>query len=301
MGINLLRLGEEGPAKEALEKAYQNDPFNVWTVNSLRLIDSDKNFDRLETPHFVLKLHKKEARLLQNYVPALLEEAYQTLSAKFKFYPPRPIYFEMFPDHEDFAVRTLGMPGLGAFGVCFGRGVVMDSPSARPKGTFNWGSTLWHEFTHVITLGITEQRIPRWFTEGISVMEEHKAKPGWGNDLTLENVKAIQGKKLASCGGVKRGFARPKFPGQVQRSYFQAGQACEFIEKEFGFQKILEMIQLFKARHSLEQTLRQALNLSPAEFDQKFNVYIGSLLRLDSQRMWTFTILNRKRGTGRAF
>ena len=31
-------------------------------------------------------------------------------------------------------------PGLGALGVCFGRGVVMDSPSARPKGTFNWGS-----------------------------------------------------------------------------------------------------------------------------------------------------------------
>jgi hypothetical protein len=65
----------------------------------------------------------------------------------------------MFPDHEDFAVRTLGMPGLGALGVCFGRGVVMDSPSARAKGTFNWGSTLWHEFTHVITLGIAEQRI----------------------------------------------------------------------------------------------------------------------------------------------
>ena len=201
----------------------------------------------------------------------------------------------MFPDHEDFAVRTLGMPGLGALGVCFGRGVVMDSPSARAKGTFNWGSTLWHEFTHVITLGITEQRIPRWFTEGISVMEEHKAKPGWGNDLTLENVKAIQGKKLLPVAELNSGFARPKFPGQVQQSYFQAGQACEFIEKEFGFQKILEMIQLFKTRHSLEQTLHQALNLSPAEFDQKFNVYLegryGSTLKNVD-----FTILNRKRG-----
>jgi tetratricopeptide (TPR) repeat protein len=60
LGINLLRLAEEGPAKDALEKAYQNDPFNVWTVNSLRLIDSDKNFDRLETTPFVLKLHKKK-------------------------------------------------------------------------------------------------------------------------------------------------------------------------------------------------------------------------------------------------
>ena len=133
LGINLLRLGEERYAEGALEKAYQNDPFNLWTVNTLRLVESYEHFDRFETTNFVLKLHKKESRLLENYVPALLEDAYQTLSAKFKFYPPRPIYFEMFPDHEDFAVRTLGMPGLGALGICFGRGVVMDSQRS-PEG-----------------------------------------------------------------------------------------------------------------------------------------------------------------------
>jgi len=277
LGINLLRLGEEQAAKQVLEKAYQNDPFNVWTFNTLRLMDSYQNFDALKTPNFSLRLHKKESKLLENYVPALLEEAYQTLSSKFKFYPIKPIYFEMFADHEDFAVRTLGVPGLGALGVCFGRGVVMDSPSARAKGTFNWGSTLWHEFAHVITLGMTGHRVPRWFTEGISVMEEHKARPGWGNDLTLENVKALQEKTLLSISDLNSGFIRPKFPGQVQQSYFQAGQACEFIEKEFGFAKILEMLQLFKGRHSLEDTLKQALNLSPSEFDQRFNAYLESL------------------------
>ena len=114
-------------------------------------------------------------------------------------------------------------------------------------------------------------------------MEEHKARPGWGNDLTPENVKAIQEKKLLPIAELNGGFTRPKFPGQVPQSYFQAGRACEFIEKEFGFERILEMIQLFKTRHTLEQTLKQALNLSPLEFDQKFSAYLDDPLRPDSQ------------------
>ncbi len=30
-----------------------------------------------------------------------------------------PVQVEVYPDHEDFAVRTIGMPGLGALGVTF--------------------------------------------------------------------------------------------------------------------------------------------------------------------------------------
>ena len=30
-----------------------------------------------------------------------------------------PVQVEVYPDHEDFAVRTMGMPGLGALGVTF--------------------------------------------------------------------------------------------------------------------------------------------------------------------------------------
>ena len=51
----------------------------------------------------------------------------------------RPVQVEVYPDHEDFAVRTLGMPGLGALGVTFGYVVAMDSPSGRKPGTLPLG------------------------------------------------------------------------------------------------------------------------------------------------------------------
>ena len=70
--------------------------------------------------------------------------------------PQGPILIEIFPRHDDFAVRNVGLPGMiGALGACFGRVVTLDSPRARPPGTFNWQATLWHELAHVITLQLS--------------------------------------------------------------------------------------------------------------------------------------------------
>lgn len=278
LGVNLLRIGREAEAKEVLETAYQVDPFNLWTVNTLRLMDSFVNFERLATPHFTLKLHREEAALLSHYVPPLLEKAHAALSARYGFTPPGPIYFEMYPNHEDFAVRALGVPGLGALGVCFGPGIVMDSPRARPRGQFNWASTLWHEFAHVITLGMTDHHVPRWFSEGISVMEEFRAMPGWGDRLDLQTLKFIQQGKLLPIRELNGGFLRPRFPGQVSLSYFQAGKACQFIEARFGFSRILALLESFKRKASLEDSLRQVLDLSPEDFDRQFKAYLDSSL-----------------------
>ncbi len=51
-----------------------------------------------------------------------------------------PVQVELYPDHEDFAVRTMGMPGLGALGVTFGEVVAMDSPSKRESRATSTGA-----------------------------------------------------------------------------------------------------------------------------------------------------------------
>ena len=74
---------------------------------------------------------------------------------------------------------------LGALGACFGRVVTIDSPKARPPGTFNWGETLWHEMAHVITLQLSNNRLPRWLSEGTSTYEERRARKEWGRDMDI--------------------------------------------------------------------------------------------------------------------
>jgi tetratricopeptide (TPR) repeat protein len=279
LGVNLLRIGAEEDGQATLEAASKGDAFNVLTHNTLTLLDSLVNFDRYEIPNFKIKLHKKESAVLRPYVTELLEKAWKTLTEKYEFRPEGPITFEMYPDHADFAVRTLGLPGIPALGVCFGKLFVMDSPSARKPDTFNWGSTLWHEFTHVITLQITDHKIPRWFSEGLSVFEERKGFPGWGDDLKLEYLNAIKAKKLLSTAELNNGFIRPKFPEQVLVSYYQASLVCDYIEEKFGFPAIKRMLALYKAGKSTADVFKEALNLSLDDFDKQFFAWVDERVK----------------------
>jgi len=278
-GMALLRLGQMDTGRAAIEKAFKGDPFNVWAKNTLDLLDSMRDFKETKRGPFIIKASAQESDVLSPYAANLLEEAAAKLTAKYRFTPKGPIIIEIFKNHEDFAVRTLGIPGLGALGVCFGFVIAQDSPSARQAGEFNWGSTLWHEFTHVITLQMTDYRIPRWFSEGLSVYEERRARPGWGDDWNPMFVRTFIEQHWFNMKDLDAGFQRPKSPRDVAIAYFQASQVCEFIVERYGFDAILRMLAMYRDKAHTPEVLQQVLKLTESEFDREFTAYIETKVR----------------------
>jgi tetratricopeptide (TPR) repeat protein len=274
LGIQLMRLGEEQEARAQLEQCYEGGYKNAETVNTLRLLDSYKNFVTYETSNTILKLNKKEAELLRPYIESELKRCIATYEKKYQLKLKGPVQLEVYPDHEDFAVRTMGMPGLGALGVTFGSVVAMDSPSGRPPGTFHWASTMWHEMSHVFVLQATNHRVPRWFTEGLAVYEETAASPDWGDRLDPEVVTAIHAKKLLPVAELDRGFIRPDYPAQVVVSYYQAGKICNYIAEKWGYGKLLDMIHSYAKLESTPDAIRNNLGMSSEEFDKQFLAWI---------------------------
>jgi tetratricopeptide (TPR) repeat protein len=270
LGINLMRLGQENEPRLHLEMCYLNGFRDAATVNTLRLLDSYKNFLTFKDETTILRLHNKEADLLLPYVRAELKRAMATYEKKYQMKLPGPVQLEIYPDHEDFAVRTMGMPGLGALGVTFGEVVAMDSPSGRAPGSFHWASTLWHELSHVYILQATNHRVPRWFTEGLAVHEETEASSEWGDRVTPDVVAALRDKKLLPVAQLDRGFVRPEYPSQVVVSYFQAGRICDYIESRWGQPALLGMVHSFAQRKTTPEVIEQATGLKPEEFDRQF-------------------------------
>ena len=270
LGINLMRLGREQEAREQLEIAFNNGQKDQQTTNTLNLMDSYKNFLTFKTDNTILRLHKKEAELLRPYFESELKRAIATFEKKYKIKLDRPVQLEVYPDHEDFAVRTMGMPGLGALGVTFGYVVAMDSPSGRRPGSFHWDSTLWHELSHVFVLSATKHRVPRWFTEGMAVHEETAASPDWGDRLDPNAINAIKNKKLLPVADLDRGFIHPKYPSQVIVSYFQAGRICDYIKEHWGYDKLLAMMHDYAGGATTPEVIEKELGLKPEEFDKKF-------------------------------
>jgi tetratricopeptide (TPR) repeat protein len=274
LGINLMRLGQEDEPRRQLEICYDNGYRNEATVNSLRLLDSYKNFVVYRDDRTILKLNKKEADLLRPYFEDVLQRAMATYEKKYKMTLPAPVQVEVYPDHEDFAVRTMGMPGLGALGVTFGEVVAMDSPSGRKPGDFNWASTLWHEMSHVYILTATNHRVPRWFTEGLAVHEETQASPAWGDPITPDILVALRDKKLLPVAQLDRGFVRPAYPSQVIVSYYQAGRLCDYIQSRWGDEKLLDMVHSFAQRKTTPEVIEQDLGMSPEDFDKQFQDWL---------------------------
>src|SRR6202158_6316529 len=270
LGINLMRMGQEEEPRKQLEMCYDNGYRNEETVNSLRLLDSYKNFVTFKDEITILKLQKKEAELLRPYFEAELKRTIATYDKQYKMKLPGPVQVEVYPDHEDFAVRTMGMPGLGALGVTFGQVIAMDSPSGRPPGEFHWASTLWHEMSHVYILTATNHRVPRWFTEGLAVHEETEVSPEGGERMKPDIVVAIRDKKLLPVAELDRGFIRPEYPMQVIVSYYQAGRICAYLKSRWGSDKLLDMVHSYAQRKTTPEVIRQDLAMEPEEFDKQF-------------------------------
>ncbi|MCS7023544.1 MAG: tetratricopeptide repeat protein [Bryobacteraceae bacterium] len=289
LGITYMRLGLEEQARRHLELAHNNGWRDAATTNSLRLIDSYKNFVTVPGERCEVRLDKKEAALLKLYVVPELEKAIATYEKKYKVKLAEKVKLELYPNHEDFAVRTLGLPGLGALGVTFGTVVAMDSPSGRPPGSFHWASTLWHELSHVFVLTATKHRVPRWFTEGLAVYEETAVAPDWGDRLDPTVLGAVRDKKLLPVSSLDRGFIRPTYPSQVIVSYFQAGRICDYIAQKWGFQKLLDMMHQFAQNVSTPRVIETQLQMKPEAFDQAFLGWLEQQLATPLARFGDWT------------
>jgi tetratricopeptide (TPR) repeat protein len=274
LGINELRLGAMEAGRAHLERAFARDPFHVWYKNTLDLLDELRGFRTIATRRFLIVAPAAEAELLALYLGPLLEQAYDTLAARYEYRPPTPVRIELFRRHADFSVRTAGLTGLGALGVSFGTVLAMDAPSAREIGSFNWGSTAWHELTHTFTLGLSGFRVPRWFSEGLSVLEERRARPGWGAGPSALFLAAMKADKLLALSKLNEGFVRPAHPAEIQFSYYEASLACEMIERQWGRAALVGMLRAYRDGLDTPAAFQQVLGLSEAELAQRFSGWL---------------------------
>jgi len=298
LGVNLLRENRVDEAQAHLAIAYQGDPFSAKIVNTLRLMDSFENFDVIALqpgaddssagPGMILRLHNNEVGVLQPYVADLVTASIRTFSRRYQFELTEPVVVELYPEHDDFAVRTSGLPGIGLLGVTFGYLVAMDSPSGRSDGDFHWGTTLWHEMAHVFTLEATHHLVPRWFSEGVSVFEEWSTGPLPGRHIPLHVLEAMQEKRFLPVAELDSGFIRPTYQGQIMVSYMQAGLICQYIERHWGQQGLVDMLRLYRDGITTAAAVREALGRSPEAFDAGFQEFLELEFRavLDGLGAW---------------
>ncbi len=257
LGSTLLRFGRETEGWPLVETVFAIDPYHVAAFNLLELRDRTARFTTLERDGIQLRMDPTEAVIYGSRALDLLARARATLAEKYGTTVPNPTVVEIYADQRDFAIRTFGVPGgEGFLGVCFGPLITAAGPGGH-LGRANWEAVLWHEFAHTVTLTHTRHRIPRWFSEGISVYEERQADPRWGFALTPRLRQAIVEDNIPPIDQLDAAFRTGDFP----LAYFVSSLAVEFIVDTYGFESVRAILDDLRANRPFAESL--AARLAP--------------------------------------
>ncbi|GJM20129.1 MAG: hypothetical protein DHS20C15_00440 [Planctomycetota bacterium] len=271
---SLANLGRFAEAADALQEHERRSPFPYpWRSNMIDLLSARENLPEMlsEDEHFRFVLDPSEREIYGAELGAWLEDVRAEMGARWGYHPEGEVLVEVYDDIADFSVRTVGFEGFLAFGVCFGDVVTILSPLSQMRGQLHWQQTALHEYAHVVTLGISQQRMPRWLSEGISVLEERRHSDRWARPLARDVLDARANGRVFPVERLDEAFQDGR---TVMLGYYLGSLVAEIVERDFGFDGLRALVAAYADDLSTREATQRALGVAPEELDRRLAKHI---------------------------
>lgn len=280
-----LEVGQYDKARLAYDKSFTIDPFNMRAFNQLKLLEQLEGFETLKSankigpnndmPTFIIRYDKQDeilAKLALEYLDSIRAEIwsyYKVDSVK------TSTIIEFFPSHEQFGVRTTGLPWIGTVGASTGNVIAMDVPRGGAKdmmGAFDWARVLRHEYVHTVTLDMTGNRIPHWLTEAAAVNQEQAPRDWSDAQLLASNYRAGT---LFKIDGLTWGFIRPKRTIDRRLAYMQSAWLYQYLKQTYGHDKMIEFLNAFREGQREAQAFEKVYGKKVDDLNKDFLTWAG--------------------------
>lgn len=295
LGRALANTGDEVGAAAALDSAQKAAAGrqDAWRNNMALVLRNMKAHVTSESGDLTFSWDPDGGEVLSEYLIPFYVDARAELSKRYGF-TPTPTRIEVFRRHKDFSVRSTGFEGFPALGVCFGPVVTAVSPLWEMRGTQSWARTSFHEFTHVIHLGLSHNRCPRWITEGLATWEEVNRNPSWTRNMRRELVDSIANDDVIPVRELNRAFRGPR----ILFGYYQGGLLCTMLIERYGFARIVKFLEAFDRGLDLDAAVREVYGVEPEDIDRDFLVYVRDHVKgLRIEPRWTPARVARMRAS----
>jgi tetratricopeptide (TPR) repeat protein len=273
VGLGYLRLGMEKEGVEWLDKSWVGDQYNVRASNTIDLFRDTlpKHYTMATTKSFKIRYANEEKPVFSRYLEPTMERAFADMVKRYGFTPKTPVTLEMYADRSAYGVRTVGLPDISALGVCFGQVITAMSPA---NGDINWGMVMWHELGHVFAIQLSNSRVPRWYTEGLSEYETLIARPEWRRENDADLYGAMLNGTLPSIAKLNEEFMQPD-QNAVVVAYYQSAVTIEYLVQTYGFAKIVDGLKMFGKGKETPEVLRTITGKPITQLDAEFRKYLG--------------------------
>jgi cellulose synthase operon protein C len=275
-GLNLLRLGDEKGGRAALEKAWKGDPFNERTRNTLDLYEKsiDAKYSLAQLGELSVRLPTEDREFVQPGLVGSVESSRKALDASYHIKAGK-LRLEFFATPEEFSVRTIGVPSLGAVAVCFGPVITFIGPYF---GAVNLDLVVRHELAHVYAIRRSKGRVPRWFTEGLSEWESEQADPAWARESAVLLSEAKKLGKLRKLSELELAFIRAESPMMMEAAYSTAAYAIRYLASTYGRDKLIAVLDGYAAGKDTPELFEAHLGKPLATIERDFEAWFTAQL-----------------------
>jgi tetratricopeptide (TPR) repeat protein len=121
---------------------------------------------------------------------------------------------------------------------------------------------------HVISLQMSNNRVPRWISEGISQFEERRARLEWGRESELSFVQALDAGKLPKLRDLNEGVADPRM---ASVAYQQSSLVVEHLIETYGEPALWRMLRAFGKGLEIDAAFKEAFNATLDDVQESFD------------------------------
>jgi cytochrome c-type biogenesis protein CcmH/NrfG len=118
---------------------------------------------------------------------------------------------------------------------------------------------------------MSNNRVPRWLTEGISVFEEKRARPEWGREMEMTFAQALENGKILTVKDLNSGFSDPRM---ISLAYFQASLLVDHLVASYGEPALRKQLRAYGQGLENDAAIKEAYGISIDELQASFDQYL---------------------------
>jgi tetratricopeptide (TPR) repeat protein len=124
---------------------------------------------------------------------------------------------------------------------------------------------------HVVTLQMSNNRLPRWLSEGISVFEETRARPEWGREMEVAFARALDSGEVLKLRDLNAGFQNPR---TISLAYYEASLLVDHIVQKHGEPALRAFVRSFGEGVDTEGAIKKVLASDIDALQTTFDGYL---------------------------
>lgn len=261
LGDVYFRQGAIATAIRHYETAIQQDPNDVALKESLakawREYRAEATFDRLFSPHFVIKFLGSKHRGAANAVAERLEMAYDEVGAKMSYFPTETFTVMLYPAEQ---FRDVTLSPDWARGLFDGRIHLPIEDQGMTRAPAVSDGALIHEYAHAMVHRLSAGHAPTWLNEGLALFFEGRAT-SWGREIL-----ALPADEIAPLRSLHGSFLGVP-PRTAAVAYAESYWATHALVKQYGIARVRQLLEALSVTPDFPKTFEAVLKIRYREFD----------------------------------